>query len=333
MRSSKLAFLRYLLIDRMIRSKHKPYPTKNEILEACMDQFGVKSVSTIEKDLNAMRMEFDAPLEYSKRMKGYYYTDSKFKLLGMNLSHENLEALQFVEIILEGFKQLPIFNEFSDAVDKVLDGVEITREFNQSERPVANFVQIDKSGYIKDTGMLTQLIKSVKDKAVVRIDYQKFGSQESTSYTVHTFLIKEYKSLWYLTGFVEERNEVRIFGVDRIVNFEELNYERIDEKEVNFSPDNFFKYCLGVTALNEEPQDIILEFTPISGNYIKTSPVHPTQTILKDDEESFILQLRLVNNYELRNWILGFGASAKVIEPASLREQIKEELAKAVALY
>ncbi|MEH0154734.1 WYL domain-containing protein [Limibacter armeniacum] len=332
-RSSKLSLLRYMLIDSMIRSKFKPFPTKQEILDACEERFGVRSISTIEKDLNAMRFEFDAPIEYSKKSKGYYYSDPSFKLLGMNFSKENLEALQFVGMLLEGFRDLPVFNEFSDAVDKVLDGVEITRQANDSERPFGNFIQIDKSGYIKGSDILANLIRIVKEKGVVRIGYQKFGSEEWKHYTVHAYLLKEYKDLWYLTGFVEERNEVRTFGVDRITTVEELNKGRIEESEVNFDPDNFFRYCLGVTALAEEPQEIMLSFTPQMGNYIKTSPVHHTQEIVQDDEDVCVVRLKLVNNHELRNWILGFGASVKVLKPEKLKEQIKEEILQSMLHY
>ena len=55
--------------------------------------------------------------------------------------------------------------------------------------------------------------------------------------------------------------------------------------------------------------------------------------VIKDDAEACVVELQLVNNFELRNWILGFGASVKVVEPQSLKDQIREELQKAVSGY
>ena len=47
-------------------------------------------------------------------------------VLGWILAKQ-LMALEFVEGFLEEFKYMPIFSEFSGAVDKVIDGLEITR--------------------------------------------------------------------------------------------------------------------------------------------------------------------------------------------------------------
>ncbi|MBX2841501.1 MAG: WYL domain-containing protein, partial [Flammeovirgaceae bacterium] len=230
MPSSKLAFFRYLLIDRMLRDRQHQYPTKQDLLEACEEKFGVRSISTIEKDLNAMRLEFDAPVEYNKRMKGYYYSDSSFKLLSVNLTEENLVALGFVETFLEEFRFMPIFGEFSNAIDKVLDGLEITRNFGRESMAVDKFIQIDKSPYFKGSDNLSQLIQVIADQNVIQIEYRKFNAATDKAYTVHPYLLKEFKNLWYLVGYVMEYKEVRTFGVDRITSFAKL-YEAYLPKE------------------------------------------------------------------------------------------------------
>ncbi|GAA4829250.1 WYL domain-containing transcriptional regulator [Algivirga pacifica] len=322
-----------MLIDHMIRSKQHPYPSKLDLLEACQDKFGVRSESTIEKDLNAMRMEFEAPIAYSKREKGYYYADSKFKLMGMNLSADNVEALQFVGVMLEGFRDLPVFTEFSDAVDKVLDGVEMTAMGNDEGLPFNKVIQIQKSDYTKGSEMLGKMIRYVKEQKVVEITYRKFGAEEPQKYTVHAYLLKEYNDLWYLTGYVEERDRVQTFGVDRIEEVADIHKELVPADAVNFEPDNFFRYCLGVTALAEEPQEILLAFDQQTANYIKTSPVHPTQEILKEEGGACIVRLKLVNNFELRSWLMSFGPNVRILEPAFLRDEIKNAFQQALNAY
>lgn len=330
---SKLAFFRYLLIDRMLRNKFKKYPNMDEILEACKDKFGVKSISTIEKDLKAMRIDFNAPISYHKTLKGYYYTDTDFKLLSVNLSEDHLLALSFVENWLEDFKTIPIFHEFSDAVDKVLDGLEITRSFSKELKEVGNFIQIDKSSYYKNSKILSELIKLISDKKVIHITYQKFGAIQPKSYTIHPYLLKEFKSFWYLTGFVEEYKEVRTFGIDRIHSFESTEKTLMPPKEARFNAETFFKHCYGITSLNQRPERIVLSFAPWRGNYIKTQPLHPTQRILINNEDELRIELHLINNNELRNLILSFGSSIKVISPMSLKLAVMQELNNAIKAY
>jgi len=70
--------LRICMIDSVVRNSH--YPTKEEIIEKVTDILRGESMidrfsaSTIEKDIFIMRLEYDAPLKYSKFNKGYHYT-------------------------------------------------------------------------------------------------------------------------------------------------------------------------------------------------------------------------------------------------------------------
>ena len=82
----KNALLRYRVIDKCIRNKYKPFPSKQDLREACEEAlFG--SIhgehicdSTIEKDMFAMKMDHDAPIKYNRAEKGYYYEDPDFTI-------------------------------------------------------------------------------------------------------------------------------------------------------------------------------------------------------------------------------------------------------------
>jgi predicted DNA-binding transcriptional regulator YafY len=334
MPSSKLAFFRYMLIDQMLRNKFKKYPSKEELLEACNEKFGVNSGSTIEKDLNAMRMEFDAPIAYNKKHKGYEYADKSYKFLSVNLSEDNLVALTFVETILKDFKDLPIFAEFSDAVDKVLDGVEITRTLkNNALKNVHQCVQIDKVPYFKGSMLLSKLISLVSHNKVVEISYKKFNSQLCKQYIVHPYLLKEYRNMWYLLGYVEDYKEIRTFAIDRMEVVMEYNLPFLPPAKVNFNADNFYQFSLGVTVLDSIPEKVLLQFTPSAANYIKAQPIHHSQTIVAEGEEGCQVLLNLVLNPELKREIISYGSQVRVLQPESLVQEIQEEFQKAVNLY
>jgi predicted DNA-binding transcriptional regulator YafY len=335
MPSSKLAFFRFMLIDQLLRNKFKKYPSKEEILAACNEKFGVSSLSTIEKDLNAMRLEFDAPILYNKKQKGYEYSDKNYKFMAVNLSEDNLVALSFVETILKDFKDMPIFAEFSDAVDKVLDGVEITRTLKNN--PLKSFhqcVQIDKMPYFKGSALLSDLIRWVSNNKVVQLSYRKFNADSNKVYTVHPYLLKEYRNMWYLLGYVADYQEVRTFGIDRIEGVEVIDSPFLSPQTVDFDADSFYKYCIGVTMLSAVPERILLHFMPQAANYIKAQPIHHTQQIIKSDEETgCIVALNLVINFELKREILSYGSQVKVIEPAQLADEIQTDLANAAHSY
>ena len=92
----KNAILRYRIIDRMIRNKYKPFPSKQDMRIACEEALYGSTYgenicdSTIEKDLFAMRMEHDAPIKYNKKEDGYYYLDPNFSINDIPLTEDEL---------------------------------------------------------------------------------------------------------------------------------------------------------------------------------------------------------------------------------------------------
>ncbi len=333
MPSTKLPFFRYMLIDQMLRSKHKPFPTKEELLEACKEKFGVVSASTIEKDIGAMRIEFDAPIIYNRRCNGYEYSDKKYKFLSVNLSERNLLALSFVETILGEFRDLPIFDEFSDAVDKVLDGLEITRNLGDDMRKMHNFIQIDKSPYYKGSELLSDLITLITSKTPAEMVYKKFNSDHQKYYTIHPYLLKEYKNMWYVIGYVEEYQQVRIFALDRIVHISTTERSYIAPTQAKFDAQSFYKHCIGVSVLDQAPEKVVLRFSPSQGQYLKVQPLHTTQRVLEDSEQTYMIEIEVIVNYELKMQLLSYGANVSVVHPQSLAEIIRTELIKTLQHY
>ncbi|OHX65878.1 helix-turn-helix transcriptional regulator [Flammeovirga pacifica] len=332
MKSSKLSFLRYLLIDRCIRSKQNPYPSKMYLLDKCRDEFGVNSPSTIEKDLQALRQEFDAPIVYSKKFDGYSYSDPQYKLLGVTLTEEHLEALNFVETFLDEFKALPVLSNFSDAVDKVLDGLDITKTFNNDkQKKFENFIHLEKKIYSKGDQLFSSLIDSTKNHEVIQIQYKKFDTNDIETYDFHPYFIKEYKGLWYITGYAENRKAIRTLGIDRIIDLQLLPDTPFHiEKE--FDRDAYFKHCIGVT-LKGKPQEIRLLVSKLAANYFKTSKIHDSQEIINEEEDGVEIHLKLVDNNELRSIILSWGSQIEVLAPFSLRKWMAEEIKKLAQKY
>ena len=104
MPANKYALLRYRIIDRCLTNPGKPFPTKEELRQACEEALygsdGVHiSISTVEKDLWAMRNEADlgyyAPIEYHRDERGYHYTEEGYSINDVQLNDDDLDAIRF----------------------------------------------------------------------------------------------------------------------------------------------------------------------------------------------------------------------------------------------
>ncbi|MCB0483495.1 MAG: hypothetical protein KDC37_02930, partial [Flavobacteriales bacterium] len=142
MPANKYALLRYRIIDKCLRNSQRPYPSKELLRSACDEvlyqSFGERvSPSTIEKDLYAMRFEehlgYEAPIAFHKLRKGYYYTDPNYSLEKIPLSHEEIDAVKFAAITLGQYKELELFKQFGDAIEKILQRLDIGASVSSEE--------------------------------------------------------------------------------------------------------------------------------------------------------------------------------------------------------
>lgn len=87
----------------------------------------------------------------------------------------------------------------------------------------------------------------------------------------------------------------------------------------DFDIEEQFRYCFGIISpTDEEPQEIILSFTPFQGKYIKSLPLHESQKILIDDKNELRIKLKLFVTHDLIMELLSFGDNMKVLQPDSL---------------
>ncbi len=137
---NKNQLLRYLIIYELLRNRQHKFPTKERIIETIQERTDTDySVSAFEKDLKIMREQFGAPIEFHNLERGYFYgykqknkrgeihyeIDREYRFMSISLSQKDLVALNFAESILQSFKNSQIFEDFSDAINKVLDAVEV----------------------------------------------------------------------------------------------------------------------------------------------------------------------------------------------------------------
>ena len=56
---------------------------------------------TIQRDLDYMRYQLDAPIEYSAKHRGYYYTEPNYQLPAISVKESDLFAIYLAEKLLE----------------------------------------------------------------------------------------------------------------------------------------------------------------------------------------------------------------------------------------
>ena len=338
MPANKYALLRYRIIDRLISSTSKPFPTKEELKEACEESlygsFGDRiSDSTIEKDLYAMRNEIElgyyAPIKYSKQHNGYFYEEEGYSINEIPLQEEDLGAIKFAAQTLYQFKDVEIFQQFSSAIERIFDKLKTSPEGIEVKEE--KFIQFEQNTSDSGSEFLGQLIEAIKSKRKIEISYSSFKKNKTKNYTLDPYLLKEYKGRWYVISWSNDRTDYLTFGLDRIKRISILK-DKFEEVR-GFDPDRFFKHSIGITELDGIPVRIRLQFSTLQGKYIKSRPIHHSQIIVNENEDGILIELFAMQTIELVQLILSYGDNVEVIEPKKLRKRVKKTILNSLLKY
>jgi predicted DNA-binding transcriptional regulator YafY len=323
----KNAIIRYRLIDKCIRNKFDPFPSKVKFKEVCEAHlFGSEgeniSDSTIEKDLYAMRMDHDAPIKFNKKENGYYYTDEKFSIDNIPLTEDDLEAIRFAASTLSQFKDNPFMQQFGSAIDKISDRVSLTSTSTET----TNYIHFEASTTVRGSEYLALLLQAIQLGKKVTFDYESFVTGNRKARTCSPYLLKEYLNRWYLVCFDDEKQFIITYALERMYTPEIIEHN--SENTTNFDRNIYFTHSIGITAGGKSPEEVILKVDNISSKYLETQPLHHTQVVNKRGKNKTTFQLKVVQSEELIRALLAYGGDLEVSEPQSLRNEIASRIGK-----
>lgn len=170
---------------------------------------------------------------------------------------------------------------------------------------------------------LPQIIAAIKDHREIYFDYTLVRHNDVViSPIVKPYFIKESLGLWYLVG-IDGTNQLKTYGIDRISNLQTLDKEFKRNKEID--PDKLFKDCFGIWDDPNSPvEEIELAYSAFDGKFLKSNPLHSSQTILADTSDEFRIRLRLKITNDFIMALLSRSKSLTVVKPESLKATIKE---------
>ncbi|MEN9884528.1 MAG: hypothetical protein RLZZ420_1745, partial [Bacteroidota bacterium] len=82
---------------------------------------------------------FSAPIAYSKTEKGYYYAEAGFSISELSLAEEEWNALRFSAQLLFQYREVPIFSDFRNAIERI--NTRFALGLDTDEPEVNRFVQ------------------------------------------------------------------------------------------------------------------------------------------------------------------------------------------------
>lgn len=322
-REEKFKTHRLILIDKSIRNNE--YPS----IKYMMDIHGV-SERTIKRDIEFLRDRYDAPIEYDKERKGYYYTDSTFMIQNVLLTEGDLFTVSTIMPLMEQYKNTPLENSFKNIMEKISDM--LPDQVNVNTSFLNEDVKFISDPLPKiDTIVFDTIFKSIKLKETIEFEYRSIAKTEYTNKKLNCYKVICQKGNWYVVGFSHITKEVRIYALSRIQNIKILNEKFEIPKSFNLS--KYVDLSFGIWANKENPIEYELLFTSEINTYILEREWHSNQVIKQNEDGSVLLKFKSNQKQQVLSWVLSFGKNVTVLNPPELIEKVKEELKESLKKY
>lgn len=334
MPKNKSAVIRYRVIDQMLNNKKKAYPSLEDLASKCSSVLDADiSTSTIEKDIRAMREQppkgYGAPIIYSKLERGYTYGEIGFSIAELSLNEEEWSALQFASQLLFHYKEVPIFTNFKNAIERI--NTRFSLGIDGDDKLLDEFVQFEKSVDTKGMNLIEVIYNSIKNKQAIQFQYRNIYKKKYNNSNLVPYLIKENRNRWYVVGWSEEKEKYTTYALDRMSDLTvEIN---LLTRKSDFNASTFFQYSTGIMQNNAKPEEVMLTITKPISDLVLLEPLHASQKLILEKTESIQINLKVLVNEEFIFKILGMGNFCVVDEPESLRKKIKSAIEQMKANY
>jgi proteasome accessory factor B len=309
--ASRPPIRRFATIDAAIRSGKFPNAPK---LAREMEV----SLRTVMRDLEFMRDQLGAPMEYHPVKRGFYYTNPNFSLPSVKITEGELLALFLADKVLAQYEGTPFEKQLRSAFDKLtrnlpdevsLNPRDLDRAYSFSAPPAERF----------EVETFRRLSEAVLKRKQVRVVYHTYSTGKTSERVLDPYHLANIHGSWYLFAYCHTRNEVRMFAPGRM---EKVRFtgRRVDMPE-SF---NTREYLGGSFQLvrGKGRHKVRLKFSPNAAPYIRERTWHSSQKLTSHRDGSLTLAMELSDLDEVSHWVLSWGTEVEVLGPKKLRDMV-----------
>ncbi len=278
---------------------------------------------TIWRDLQVLQtVGFPITAERDGRESRYRLLETARGLPPIPFSLPELLSLHLGGRLLAPLQATQFGSPIRTALDKIAATVAPSaREFlARLEREVSARDPSAKD-YSRSGLVLHAIYEATGQRVTLEGEYHSFGRNVVTRRRLDPLHLWYQHGGLYLAAFCHRRQEVRTFALER--------FRSLHLIQSTFKPPPGFdleRYLAGSFGLfRGRPIRVSLRFSPDVARFVAERTWHPTQTLAPLLDGGLELTLRAPLCPEFRQWILGYGKEVEVLEPKSLRSEIRRE--------
>lgn len=320
----KPQFKRLLFIDEQIRAGKYPNCFK-------MGEDWQVSYKTIQRDVDYIKYELGAPIEYDKKRRGFYYTNNTWFLRSIMMSEGDIFALLVGTQAMAMYKGTPVAKEL-EAIFRKLAACLPEKLTIAPELIFSRFTFSGPPAKAIREDVWKLVVRGLMNQRELEIKYQSLHSHQPKAHLIHPYHLANLDGEWYLFAYEPRYKEIVQFLVGRIesINVNENTFKIQSGFNIHkLLSDRFGRFIQSEKYISIP---VRLLFAPELAAYISEKTWHPRQTIKPRQGGRVELCMSVPAIRDVIPWILSFGSKVKVLAPKSLAEYVRKEHYKAARL-
>ena len=278
---------------------------------------------TILRDIDELKIYYNAPIEYDHIKKGYYYSDNTYFVKNMLLTESEVFAVTGILPLMERYNNTPLKKTISKVYETLSQMLPNQIEVQSSFMNDVEFIA-DPIPVISEE-VFNSVFKATKLHKMMTFDYRSISSTEYKPHELYPYKIYNQKGDWYILGFSPKYNNFATFTLARMQNIvlgDEFEPDSDYEEKIHIDP------SFGIWNNDTRPQKIELIFEKSINTYILERVWHKNQECHQNEDGTVYLSFESNQLQETLYWVLRFGAAVTVINPPELKEMYSNEVKK-----
>lgn len=278
---------------------------------------------TVQRDIQVLE-QTGFPVTSEQRNRSIHWRLAYDPVLEgpLDLTQQERMALYFSRGLLKPLAGTPFFDAIESALAKIGAGISapghtLLHSFD-SQIGIAAFGTKD---FTRSREVIAALTRAIQHHFTVKITHATPQHRNAVEYRLDPYRLHYHQGGLYVIALDHAKDNLRTFAVERIraVALTRSRFTPPPAATLDELQSTAFQLIHG------EPQLVRIRFSPEQAPYIAERKWHESQTLEPQPDGSVILSLRVASLWEVKRWLIGWGADAKVIEPYCLLSEIREE--------
>lgn len=276
--------------------------------------------------------ELNAPLEYSRKHKGYYFTDAHWQLPSFTLTEGDLLAFFIAEQALRLTGHSPQAQQLRKSLSKLAAFLPTQVSVNLST--LGTNISFQTLPFASaNPQILEMLSKAAINRQTVKFDYYSPHNRQWSHRTAGVLLLHNFIGDWFAVSFDQNKSETRDFHVGRMKNVRLMETEAVLPKD--FDPEEYLAQGFFMMK-GGKLTEVSIHFDNYQAQWIRErGAFHPQEKREELPDGSLRLKFKIgeMGLEAVARFCLTYAGHCRAEKPEKLKELVREKLKRGFDLH